>query len=183
MRGEAILSALPSSGKREDDIIDVGIVELEPMVAECQHIQWIIPFDRFKTGLEHVGSKVYMAIGYPATRINRRGKSISPQAMIYWNLVADAALYKKKGLSPQSHILITYDQEHSTFQDGKEGSTPDPHGMSGCPIWLLGDIQDAAKNDPGVIVGIATEHDRRNKCIVATDIAYALTNLNDLIAK
>jgi len=182
--GPAFLTS-PSSGNRDDDIIDVGIVRLESPLPMENTLKQIVPFERLKTGMDHVGEKVYMAIGYPATQINPdyEAKTFSPSAMVYWNRLADEEIYKRKGLSTKSHILIEYDRKRSMLSDDIEGTTPDPRGMSGCPVWCLGDLKAIDVSGPTPIVGIAIEHDRENKCMVAVDIAYALVKIKDFIAE
>lgn len=179
LKGAAYLTT-PPDGDRENDSFDVGIVRLQHPIPSDPCLRRFVPYEMLQTGVFHSGRKLYMVIGFPATmvKVDRVRKRLVPAPMIYWEFVAEDIVYKHKGLSPHDHILIKYARRHSMRADGSKGTTPAPSGMSGCPVWLISDLDDLEGSSDKKIVGIAIEHDVQNKCLVAVDIKLALSVLS-----
>jgi len=66
------------------------------------------------------------------------------------------------------------------FPDGSLRPIPDPHGMSGSPLWLLFD--DGGPNDPArtPVLGVVIEYHKQSNLLVATDIGIALDLIREI---
>jgi hypothetical protein len=182
IKGNGCLTVLPSSGKREDDLIDVGILEINPSVLIGPNIELILPFDALRAEKSNLGKKIFLTVGYPKTRINKKyyGKRLSPLQFSYWGLAANKDLYISTKLDPAEHILIPFDRKNCSSVDGHKGKTPDPDGISGSPVWLFVDSDNPEANKIETVAGVITELDRVNKCLVATTISPVLEMISTL---
>lgn len=77
--------------------------------------------------------------------------------------------------------MLNFDVKHTVTPKKEVRAFPNPSGMSGSPIWLLYD--ENGLNDPRQtpVVGIAIEHHKTERAIVATDIDIALRLINEAV--
>jgi hypothetical protein len=89
-----------------------------------------------------------------------------------------ASKYSELGVTPQNHIVLSFDAKRTVTPNKEIRAFPSPSGMSGSPIWLL--YNEGGSNDPAQtpVVGIAIEHHKTKHAIVATDIDVALKLIN-----
>lgn len=120
--------------------------------------------------------KHYLVTGFPTSRsrADPSSKQLKSKPQGYTVVSAEDDAYKKLGFGSDMHIVMNLDISSMNFPDGTTGRIPDPHGMSGSPIWLMYD--DGGEDDPQStpIVGIAIEYHKSEKLLVATDVGVAL---------
>lgn len=118
----------------------------------------------------------YLVTGFPRSRSHAdpSSRQLRSQPQGFRVVSASEDSYARLGLTPERHIVMALDVEAMNFPDGTKGRIPDPHGMSGSPVWLLHD--EGLPNDKQLtpVVGIAIEYHKAEKLLVATDVGVAL---------
>ena len=71
--------------------------------------------------------------------------------------------------------MLKLDRGTTLNTDGSRRVFPDPHGMSGSPVWWLPDETNALKLP--ALAGILTEYHKDLNALVATDIREAITQI------
>ncbi|MFV0678595.1 hypothetical protein [Variovorax sp. tm] len=180
--GMVMRTAAPQG--RDADKIDVGVVLLQdnyrhPLKKIAVDVHSLFPRMTPRSGHS------YIVVGFPETknRAHRVHKHIPESGYGYHTHSEDASIYGAAGVSEESHILLSFERELGKGNDGHPMIFPDPHGMSGAPIWLVPEDGDnETKWKYGFpIVGIATRHLKRTKQILGTDISVATTFIGDLL--
>ena len=174
-----------SGGSRDDDQIDVGVVQLDSSVpsppyrniakmAVDAHELWPEQGNRFGNS--------YLLLGFPATKnvFRRADGVVIARAYAYLGESSDKLLYKRLSLSTEEHLLVKFDQRVGFDSAGRQIVFPKPHGMSGGPIFHYSSINSADFKFSFPIVGIATRHKAREKAIQGTDIAVAARLIGEL---
>lgn len=78
-------------------------------------------------------------------------------------------VYIKMKIDPTSHLIMEFDRSPIKTDQGM-WQFPDPHGLSGTPIW--------SEDEHGLcVVGILTEYHKVEKVLVATDIRHVISLL------
>ena len=178
-----VLRTTPPNGNRSEDRFDVGVVRLvdtalPPYPLVSKHS---IGSASLRASQLPRTSKQYVVVGFPKSQshANPANKQLKSRPYAFRIASAEAKQYQYLGLSDESHIVMQLDASHMFFPDGQVRAMPDPHGMSGSPLWLLYDAK--GPNDPTStpIVGVVIEYHKTEKLIVATDIALALHLINE----
>lgn len=171
----------PNGGAGADDSNDVGIVLLDDGFAEQIDTDSFVKLDL--VDVDDIGDfqRPYMAMGYPwrvSPKVCRRSKMAKATPFSYAaELLKDEHLLKQ-GLSPHSHFLLRYAKRHSRNESGRDITAPDPHGMSGGPLWRI-----EPSNDQGAtsrLVGIIIEWHRREGGLLAVRLPVALAGIGQL---
>lgn len=173
---------MPASGKREDDKIDVAFLEVpDSVVAEMGNCLWLAPENLVRPGGTHA-TRLYCTIGYPVrrSRVRSAALSVAAPADSYAGVsVDDPAVFAHLGLSPNTHILISFDREKIISPHGVRVPTVKPYGKSGGGLWRFDSL--VAPGIPALanpLVGILTEWRRDEKLMVATRIELYVAALN-----
>ncbi|MDA8128985.1 MAG: hypothetical protein M0Z73_09850 [Betaproteobacteria bacterium] len=178
-----VLRTIPLPGQSELDPYDLAIILLSSEAKAPANAVWKTPLNisSLRRGKLPRTRKQYLVVGFPASRSkanphNRRLKSESSGFRV---ISANRAAYESLGLSEQEHLVLNLDIENMIFPDGSIRRIPDPHGMSGAPVWMLFDEDGCNDVDTTPTVGIVIEYHKKSNLLVATDIGVAL----DLIAQ
>ncbi|CAA9370687.1 MAG: hypothetical protein AVDCRST_MAG68-5729 [uncultured Gemmatimonadetes bacterium] len=164
---------MPDSGNREDDKIDLAFMELPAeLVAEMGDCLWLGPRDVVQPG-SAAAHRFYCTFGYPVRRAKVRSQvlSVAAPADLYAGVAVDQEVYERLGLSPETHIVISYDRERVISSHGVRVPTVKPYGKSGGGLWRFDSLVV-----PGLpplenpLAGILTEWRREEKVLVATRI-------------
>jgi len=125
--------------------------------------------------------KQYLLVGFPESRsrVNPVAHEVKSEVYSFRNISVPPQKYDDLGVSPQSHVVLSFDRKRTIGNNGQIRAFPEPSGMSGSPVWLLYD--EDGLNDPHQtpVVGIAIEHHKLHHAIVATDIRIALKLINE----
>ena len=171
-----LVSKLPPSGDRADDLVDVGIVILRdeglppyPNVGrDSMPLDVISPYAMPRAG------KKFAFVGYPSSKgkADRVALDVRSASYAYLSGPAPAETYAKLGLNPRLHIVLPFSKRGVVDLGGKSFNFPKPNGISGAPLWELQKPEAGGRK----VVGVMIEHRRQQ---VATDIAAVLLILRD----
>src|SRR5688572_3982264 len=89
------------------------------------------------------GQRQYLVVGFPESRSgpNPRSRDLPSKPTAFIAPSTELGTYSRLGLSPKSHVILSVDVGRMIAPDGSVQAIPDPHGMSGSPLFLLyGDV-------------------------------------------
>jgi len=173
-----VLHTVPMPGSDAHDNYDVAVVRLldesRPPYPSLGKVE--IPSSLLRPLALPRDAKEYMVTGFPRSRsrANPSNKRLLSEPSAFRVVSAKPDQYNSLRLLPSTHLVMPLDVGNMRFPDGSSRRIPDPHGMSGSPVWL--NYDSAGQNDPSFtnVVGIAIEYHKDKKLLVATDIGVAL---------
>jgi hypothetical protein len=171
---------LHSSARWTDDPsteIDLGVLRIDP-----KHLPAVRPLT-FSNALpleRPTAGQMLYCYGYPAskTRLNVQTKRIKSAPRGNSAPAVSADLYRHAGLDPKHHIAMHFHRGKVLNSKGDVQKFPQPHGMSGSPVWLLKRIRDNTTLEFGLI-GILTRYLPQHSLLVGVTIEAA----HDVILK
>ena len=124
--------------------------------------------------------KHYMVSGFPSSknRANPSNQTVNARVYAYRADSANTAAYAAANIDPALHIALPLDLRLGFDPSGERLDFPDPHGMSGSPVWLLYD-DDETPREMFPVVGVAIEYRKSQRLLVATDIWFVTQMLGD----
>lgn len=124
----------------------------------------------------------YLVVGFPKSRSRADPSKMQLRVEPHGFRVVSSpeSSYKAVGLREDSHIVMNLDIGKMHFPDGSIRPIPDPHGMSGSPLWLLFDEVGANDSAKTPVLGVLIEHHKQAKLLVATDIGIVLELIQKL---
>jgi hypothetical protein len=182
LTGELRLTKLPRGRDRKFDRLDVGVLKLKgpalppyPEVQKCP-----LPIDAFMPNALPREGKQYLLVGFPESksRINPVAHDLASRPYSFRNVSVPVAKYSDLQVTPQQHIVLSFDAKKTLSPNKEVRAFPDPSGMSGSPLWLLYEENGPNNSSQTPVVGIAIEHHKTQRVIVATDIEIALNLIN-----
>lgn len=179
-----LTKTLPGKG-RESDRFDVGVLMLNsPALPPYPIVQkYPLPITEFLPKAFPRDGKQFLLVGFPESksRANPVARDLTSEPCSFRNVSAPTSKYDELNVTPQTHIVIGFDVKHTILPSGDVRAFPKPSGMSGSPIWLLHDFQKSTGAIRTSVVGIAIEHHKNKRAIVATDIDIALRLIHDAV--
>jgi hypothetical protein len=181
--GHIRLTRTPKGADRRADRFDVGVLKLEgqdlPPYPEVH--KYPLKIDGLMAEALPRGDKEYLLLGFPGSKskINAPAREVTSSVYAFRNVSAPLGKYANLGVAPDSHIVLSFDREKAVARDGRIQTFPDPAGMSGSPVWLLNDGSGRVDPTQTPVVGVAIEHCKTCRVIVATDVGLALTLIKD----
>jgi hypothetical protein len=170
---------------RAYDLIDVGVLKLSdghtppyPEVDKfAMDISYLQPRYRPRTG------KTYALIGFPATKsgVDIRNRNVLTASYAYRNKSIGETEYQRHGLDPQTHVALPLDLKKGFGSDGKHRNFPKPQGMSGSPIIVLFEEEDAGDARVFPVVAVATTYLKPEQILFGTDVAYVLDAIDNAV--
>lgn len=185
LSGNLRLTMTPPGKDRKSDRLDVGVLKLEgpalppyPSVQKCP-----LPIGAFMANALPREGKQYLLVGFPESksRANPAARDLASEPCSFRNISAPISTYSELNVSPQHHIVLSFDVKHTVMPSSEVRAFPSPLGMSGSPIWLLYDENGANNPNRTPVVGIAIEHQKEKRAIVATDIEIALRLIDEAV--
>lgn len=175
--GRFLETALPKSGSRHDDTIDVGCVRLDPKVVGNLHSDFQF-LDATDCDLHDVTAPgdMYTVIGWPARKSKRDGASLYTEM---FSLSGDGVMdfrFERLNRSPLTHLLVQHRFKRSTnFSNMLRTQPPHPEGMSGCGIFAWPkDLRDMKSLAQPKLVSILTEYHQEHNVFVGTRLSVHL---------
>ncbi|MCC7526605.1 MAG: hypothetical protein IT250_17405 [Chitinophagaceae bacterium] len=166
---------LPMSRNRNDDKIDLAIIELDPIVAERLTAEY-----KFQTVndilLNHTAneSTQYLSIGYPVTKTKKIwGSNIIRTIPFIYNSKAQLNFkYQNFGFDTKTHIAIGFNREVISDSNSNIHLAPDLKGISGSGIWYLPNFPAVFHPQQKKLIAISIEqiNNTPNQAIIATKI-------------
>ncbi len=184
LSGSLRLTKPPPGKDRTCDRVDVGVLKLEgPALPPYPKVQkHPLPISALMANALPRDGKQYLLVGFPESksRANSAARDILSEPWSFRNISAPISMYSELGVTPHTHIVLSFDVKRGVAPNKEVRAFPSPSGMSGSPIWLLYD--ENWPNDPAQtpVVGIAIEHRKSKRAIVATDIDIALRLINEV---
>lgn len=185
LSGQLRLTKTPSGKDRKYDRLDVGVLKLDdavlPPYPKVQ--KYSLPISAFMTNAQPREGKQYLLVGFPASksRVNPAARELKSELRCFRNISAPASKYSELGVSPENHIVLGFDVKNTVMPNRKIRAFSSPSGMSGSPIWLLYDKDGSNDSVQTSVVGIAIEHHKTERAIVATDIDIAFKLINEAV--
>lgn len=125
----------------------------------------------------------FILTGFPASKSKTNPNALTTRANGFC-LVTDHSrdeVYDQLGLRPGGNLVIQLDRNNVATGDGSKGVAPDPHGMSGSPVWCL-DPSERLNGGQGVaLVGVAIEYRKNESVVVSVDIKYVKALIERLL--
>jgi hypothetical protein len=113
-----------SVADHKNDLLDIAVVLLSPaLVALLGPEIFLSPSD---IDLDDIGEP---------TRVYRVTRRLRASVSAYAANVLPPQILEAAGLERKSHLLVKYRKRHSRTLRGEDVTAPDPHGMSGGPLW------------------------------------------------
>ncbi|MBV2196053.1 MAG: hypothetical protein KUL78_06080 [Flavobacterium sp.] len=170
--GKIFSSKMPPTNIREDDSIDVSIIQLD--IESAQYLLTRFnPISKDKLGFKHdiKNSTTYLISGYPKTKSKSNAKSKIIQSKIFSyrtkpNFDFD---FTKSGFDYQKTIAVSFDGHITSKSNPHKHKAPDVDGISGSGLWYI-DIEMNQMFLVGIVIQYIKE--RPNKAILATRIDY-----------
>jgi hypothetical protein len=185
LSGNLRLTKMPPGKDRKCDRLDVGVLKLEgPALPPYPLVQkYPLPISAFLPKALPREDKQFLLVGFPESksRAMPAARHLTSEPYSFRNISAPTSKYGELGVTPQSHIVLSFDVKRTVLPNGDVRTFPKPSGMSGSPIWLLSDHDRPTDPLQTPVVGIAIEHHERKRAIVATDIDIALRLINEAV--
>lgn len=160
-------TAMPQSGSRDDDTIDLAVLRLT-----VEQAQRLIDQGREAIAIEDWDvddmaqpRQRYVFTGFPhsGTEWDRRRRIIDPRRVSANCFALPNEQIERLRLHPSTHIVALYHRRKMQNQQGRMVMAPEPHGMSGGPVWTL-----RHGSDQLAWVGIGIEYRRENHALIGT---------------
>lgn len=168
----------PLPGSHGPDTHDVAVIRLPPDTPRVflEALKYPAPIRALLPYRTNRADHQYLVTGFPRSRsrADPSGRQLKSQPQGFRVVSAGEDSYARLGLSPERHIVMPLNVEAMDFVDGTKGRIPDPHGMSGSPVWLLHDERLPNDEQFTPVVGIAIEYRKTEKLLIATDVGVAL---------
>lgn len=151
------LRSMPNDDVKRGDSSDVGIVLLDDTLTEQITPESFISLSM--VDVDDVGNlrRPYLVMGFPwrvSPKVCRRTRIATAKAFSYATELFNNEHLQNLGLSPASHFFLRYAKRHSRNQHGQDLTAPDPHGLSGGPVWRMepADVQGETSKLAGIII-------------------------------
>ena len=161
-----------------DDKFDIGVLKLEgerlPPYPDLNCFP--LTLDAFVPVSGPLEGNLFLGLGYPSTRTrtNTQTKSVLVRPYANFGPAISAERQAKLGYDPGNFIAVTLRQSRVFGANGKIQTFPDPHGMSGSPLFHLYDSNAKVNYLGGArVAGILTRHLKDQTVMIATHIGVA----------
>ncbi|MFC4687964.1 hypothetical protein ACFO4P_13545 [Epilithonimonas pallida] len=173
--GVWLINELGKNQKREDDKIDIAILELDKESIEKVTGKYSF-LNENQLGINHeiVPLPYYTAIGFAATqnKFNKHKNQLRSTPFIYNTIPAEKKIYTDMTFDESLNILVKYSKKNVIDNATKAKVTgPNAYGMSGGGLWfiptqLIADNENVDKK----LVSILTEWSSKKNIWVSTRI-------------
>ncbi|HZV86658.1 MAG TPA: hypothetical protein VFF95_03860 [Candidatus Binatus sp.] len=109
-------------------------------------------------------------------------RTFLPKSVFCAGLPANDSVYAALNLRKECHFAMTFDRRHMIARDLKEQTAPDPHGMSGGPVWRLGGYQEIERGllQPRIIA-LAVEYHAPIDALVGVRISLLVGAMRNML--
>lgn len=175
--GTLLTAPLPDSGKREDDKIDIAIMELaESVVQDLSHSFKFIQSSNIDINHKVAYEFKYLLLGYPETKTKKVWNKPEIVAKIFHFMsLPDLNFdFLKFGFEHFTHIAIQFEGKGVSWKTGKKKASPILNGISGSGLWYFKNFPAEKSIETYQLVGIVIEqvYKRDHKAIIATKIGF-----------
>lgn len=138
MDSSRILVPLTCNNTARVPAYDVAVLRLSQ--AMTQALNWVVPATMSQLRLTKPAPGLLATfIGYPSgpNAPNIAKNKATPRPYAYSGRTMNPAAYVKYGYVLGRHVLIPFTFKGTDLETGVAVTFPNPHGMSGGPVWLL----------------------------------------------
>ncbi|OSZ75494.1 trypsin-like peptidase domain-containing protein [Hydrogenophaga sp. IBVHS1] len=158
---------------RDDDLIDVAVIRLEGGAVPPYHEveKYALDLDSLQPGRVREGG-AYLLVGFPSS-MNKPTSHTTTLESKPWSVFGETltdSTYAFVGISPQTHLLMKFDQKRGFNADMSPRVMNMPQGMSGAPVWMIASEHYKDPKEGPVVVALATRHKKSHKAIQGTDV-------------
>lgn len=169
--GQHYYTKMPASGKREDDIIDMCLVNLtDETVIDLKERGYIfVDLDSIKTDYNPAENDGLLVVGYPATktRVDSYLKKII--AKPFYLLTTPSTKKANTKFDMDYHVIARYVRKKIFDPTSLKSNTgPLPYGISGSGLWYL--ERNHTGNYTPYLISILSEYDSLKGVMVGTKI-------------
>lgn len=155
-------SKAPDSDDRDDDMLDIGFVELTQEVARrlAIHRKFLRVHDLDLRDAQHPGDG-YFVFGYPKSlsEANSEQGVLNYKPLVYASHPYQGERGKLVRHNPESEIALHFVPSMSIDDTGNPSGIPHPSGISGCGIWrLMKQGTSIEKWSPDMVKLVGIEH-------------------------
>jgi hypothetical protein len=110
----------------------------------------------------------FLITGFPKSKTKLKLHKQEVESELWSLLTREASIeeYKMESLDPNLFLMLKLDKK-SLHRNGIRVAPPDLNGVSGSPVWEMGDGVNGGHTPGNPVNGIAIEHRRKSKCLVA----------------
>lgn len=176
---------LTGTARYTDADLDVAVVEMSEACVGAAALGSKLPLSVEATAsFSRPSGAEYLATGYPASRskANPHDRRVKFEQSSFRVVGAKPDAYDAVGATPMLHLAFPLDVSNMRFPGGGRGRIPDPHGMSGCPMWELPPSVHENLSGQAKVAGIAIEHHSAQRILVATDIGVVIRLIEAITA-
>ena len=164
------------------DDVDLGFVPLsDAQVAQLPGAVFLTAdhVDRSDDPEARGDGRGYYAVGFRADDNAPEGTptSVISRGSAYLAHAAPLNKYQPLGLSPKSHLLLTFNRRVLYSGVGTTETEPEPQGLSGCGVWRF---TPSALSDR--LVAMLIEHSDGHKVVISTRLGPLLDALADHVS-
>lgn len=157
LEGASVVTKPPAGKSRAHDRFDIGFVRLTRK--EVNTVGTDAFFDLNNTADQDWPEPVLltMAIGFPVRDQSVDETSFQSQLTTYMAGIEPWQSYRQAGISPRTHILLTYRRERIQYNGKTFGSPPSMRGMSGGGVWPVPFSWEPSRRRRPPLLGMITE--------------------------
>jgi hypothetical protein len=170
----------PPENNRDLDTLDTAYIHLSgDIVSRINQGYWFLPPQLVDINDISTLGKHYMFTGYPHKALGTayRTRKIVGQLHSYTDRASDAAVYAEVNANPTSNIAINFDAKRAKDDKGRTVTPKERQGMSGGGVWNFSDGAQLPGLPKIRLCGVAIEHHKKGKCLVATKINFVLESI------
>ena len=167
--------SLPKSGNRNDDKIDLAVIELQPEIVTKLKTEY--KFHSFKDIL--LGHTIdeyhrYLSVGYPSTKTKKEWNKpiIKTEPFVFNSKPVTNFEYETFGFNFNHHIAIEFNGRVTSEKSLHTSAAPRLDGISGSGMWYLPNFPEIDKVQTKKLIGITIEqiNKPKNQALVVTRI-------------
>jgi hypothetical protein len=160
----------------QDEAADLAVYFLPEGHAASTRRVAFWPEDRIDSGRDRLATDYLLVHGFPCVR-----SAFSPQTPgIVSKSLPYGVMQRLEGVPDDLRPIefaLDFDPRQIRVEGGEPGELPDPHGLSGAPVWRIGVSGRSVKDwtpDWSLLVGIVTQWHKDAEILVATSATRLL---------
>lgn len=160
-----------SDRNRDNDEIDLALIDLdEEQSKRLSRYVFVRTSEMEFPTFRNEPQILYSFIGYPASKnkAKHRVTELTPMLLRLRGMPIAVDEYRKFGRPFETHLIVEFDEKSAIGPNGIQIS-PSPKGLSGGPVWMLGNIPELVDgSSKPLLAGMAIENKRGGLVAVRT---------------
>lgn len=163
----------PLENNRDLDHFDTAYMHLSgDIVSRINEVYWFLPPELVDMNDDSTLGQEYAFTGYPhkAVKPVSGTRQLASQIHSYTCIGSETALYANVGANPKTNIVVNFDPKRILDGNGIMARPKNCAGMSRGGVWNSSGRQPLPELPNARLCGVAFEHHKKQKCLVATKI-------------